>query len=1049
MASDYERIRAENIEEYGKGTRHLAFLGQLYTDRTHFLFELLQNAEDAKAHTVSLYLYPDRLEMYHDGRLFNENDVQGVCGVGAGTKADDLTQIGKFGIGFKSVYAYTSNPEIHCGEERFRIEHYVRPYASVPRQIKPGYTTLFVFPFDHNDISPGQAFTEIGYRLRELNIRTLLFLHNITEITWEVQDAANGFYLREETAAESMRRIHVIGQTGDDIDEEEWLVFERAVVRPEKETPVTVEAAFLIVKDERTGTETIVHTFDTDLVVFFPTQKETHLGFLIQGPYRTTPSRDNVSSDDPTNKRLIQETATLIAEALPLLRDEGLLTVSLLEAMPIRSSDFPSNSMFRPIFDRVRRVLREQELLPTSDGGYVGAARAKLARGAEMLALLTPQQLGELLGNGQPLRWLSQEITEDATPDLYRYLVGRVTPWYSDTEAMDGLASDIEVRPPTLVRAITSSFLAKQPDEWIEKLYVFLGNQRAQWQLLRDRPIVRLGNDQQITPFRSDGRPNAYLPTDQAFDLPFVKRSIVANPQALRFLRDLGLAEPDLMAVVAERVLPKYEASTVNVAQDEHDDDLKKIFVTLRLVTGAPRDTWIARLKSTTFFRTVDVTDTAYYVQPEKVYIWSAALELYFGDNPAVYYLAEPSLDSVPDEIYELGVSNAVRIMCKRGDSAGHVVAYSQHGWHKRGLNGFDPTFEIDGLEHALSNADGNWCERSVYIWNSLLIPHRNQIRGEVETSTRQDYTKAKRTVALSPVGKLLTTAPWLMTDDGDCVTLDSVSLDDLPAGYVRDEILAQALGMKPAALATLARAVDVPVEHVEFMLTHQEAFERFMRDEQAQERRLQAQQHDGEVDAPFDYATELRDAFAHPAIAAAEMTDDGTIATDVSNPERWRGKARAEIEDARETEPLLQTRFVRVPRKVWEEKNSEVRLFLDAEYGGRCQICDTVFVKRDGTPYYEGLYLVRRIHAQWIGREGNVLCLCPTCCAKMLYGTVEADDILSQMESFRAIREGGDGHPTLHITLCGTATRINYTERHIIFLQELLKVAGMIAPAT
>ncbi len=42
------------------------------------------------------------------------------------------------------------------------------------------------------------------------------------------------------------------------------------------------------------------------LVVFFPTEKETFLGFLIQGPYRTTPARDNVPGDDPANQALVR-----------------------------------------------------------------------------------------------------------------------------------------------------------------------------------------------------------------------------------------------------------------------------------------------------------------------------------------------------------------------------------------------------------------------------------------------------------------------------------------------------------------------------------------------------------------------------------------------------------------------------------------------------------------------------------------------------------------------------------------------------------------------
>ena len=35
------------------------------------------------------------------------------------------------------------------------------------------------------------------------------------------------------------------------------------------------------------------------LTVFFSTEKETFLGFLIQGPYRTTPARANVPEHDP------------------------------------------------------------------------------------------------------------------------------------------------------------------------------------------------------------------------------------------------------------------------------------------------------------------------------------------------------------------------------------------------------------------------------------------------------------------------------------------------------------------------------------------------------------------------------------------------------------------------------------------------------------------------------------------------------------------------------------------------------------------------------
>src|SRR5712692_4985241 len=152
MPSDYDRIRADNILEYGQGTRHLSFLGRLYTDRTHFVFELLQNAEDAGASRILFRLFNDRLAVTHDGRPFNELDVRGVCGVGEGTKAEDLTQIGKFGIGFKSVYAYTSTPEVHSGSASFSIRDYVLP-QDIPRKGTGVDTTLFVIPFNHHRVA--------------------------------------------------------------------------------------------------------------------------------------------------------------------------------------------------------------------------------------------------------------------------------------------------------------------------------------------------------------------------------------------------------------------------------------------------------------------------------------------------------------------------------------------------------------------------------------------------------------------------------------------------------------------------------------------------------------------------------------------------------------------------------------------------------------------------------------------------------------------------------------------------------------------------------
>ena len=78
--------------------RALERIIQLYTDKSHFVYELLQNAEDCGASKIKFFQYEDRLEVLHDGRPFSLNNLQGLCDIGKSDKINDLNQIGEFGI---------------------------------------------------------------------------------------------------------------------------------------------------------------------------------------------------------------------------------------------------------------------------------------------------------------------------------------------------------------------------------------------------------------------------------------------------------------------------------------------------------------------------------------------------------------------------------------------------------------------------------------------------------------------------------------------------------------------------------------------------------------------------------------------------------------------------------------------------------------------------------------------------------------------------------------------------------------------------------------
>ena len=129
---DYERIYKENQDDWKALTRepqkHEALLAGHYSDSNHFVYELLQNAEDARASKAVIEYYEDKLVFYHNGNPFDERDVRGVSSILMGTKDRNSGQtIGHFGMGFKSVFKYTYQPEIYSDSEAFRIENYLLP----------------------------------------------------------------------------------------------------------------------------------------------------------------------------------------------------------------------------------------------------------------------------------------------------------------------------------------------------------------------------------------------------------------------------------------------------------------------------------------------------------------------------------------------------------------------------------------------------------------------------------------------------------------------------------------------------------------------------------------------------------------------------------------------------------------------------------------------------------------------------------------------------------------------------------------------------------
>ena len=156
-----------------------------YSEQAHFVYELLQNADDVQATTVVFKLRKEGLYFIHNGQIpftitppnaEKAGHINAITSIGASSKKDENYKIGKFGIGFKSVFQYTQTPHIYDPNIAFKIRDLIVPEllqeSTHPLQ-KTG-ETLFFFPFDHPEKTAAIALKEIQNRLQELEFPLLL-----------------------------------------------------------------------------------------------------------------------------------------------------------------------------------------------------------------------------------------------------------------------------------------------------------------------------------------------------------------------------------------------------------------------------------------------------------------------------------------------------------------------------------------------------------------------------------------------------------------------------------------------------------------------------------------------------------------------------------------------------------------------------------------------------------------------------------------------------------------------------------------------------------
>lgn len=765
-----------------------SILAGSYNDPSHFIYEILQNAEDENAKEVIFELFENNLDIYHDGKTFDFNDIKGVTGIGISTKKGEPDAIGKFGVGFKSVFAITKTPCIFSGDYKIKIEDFVVPTEVTDERVQG---TLIRLPFNHKLRSKEEVFNLLHKKLENIGLKTLLFLKNINEIKWQSL-SGKGHYVKEIKKQPDAKKVIITSEK----DREEHIVIERPITIENRE--LKVEVAYRLGKD-KDGKEIIVPEPDSKLVVFFPTEKATYLKFIIQGPYKPTPNRADILLYNEQNNLIIEETGKLVAESLSVIKDLGYLNTSFLNLLPINPVHKESNPIYPVIYEKVKEKLLSEELLPTSDGKYTKAADTVLARGKELTEFLDADDVQKLFSKKN---WLDTNITYDKTRELRDYLINELKVTEVDFE--------------NFAKKITAKFLESKSDEWMIDFYGRLSGQQSLWSdgghskgVLRTKPIIRLETGKHIAPFDDKGKVKVYLPAETKSTYHTIKQVLTENEDSLQFLKALGLTKPDLFAEIREFILPKY--LTDNPAKDEcYFEDFEKLlkFYEDKNVSEKNKGEFIGELSKVSFIDSVhNGTGENCLKKPEEIYFNDKDLKDYFDGYPSIYFVSEGLYEKFGEErlkefFKEIGVKDKPRREIDANLSWEEKNRLIGNKGHTRDIHQKD--YEYEGLEHFIKEVSIN---KSCLLWKLLLKNIKT-----LSNCTAQDFFKGeycwyfqKRNHYQSLEPKFLKTLrqeAWLVDKNNNFRKPSDITLLELSDDYIKEnpniDILKKALGFKP-----------------------------------------------------------------------------------------------------------------------------------------------------------------------------------------------------------------------------------------------------------
>ena len=552
-----------------------------YCDSAHFIYELLQNADDAKATEVEMVLTEDRFIFTHNGKVrFTISDpakseedkrhnrfghINAITAIGFSSKnqiqsdnLDDI-KIGKFGVGFKAVFQYTTTPHIYDNPFCFKIEDYIVPTILTDTSYQREGKTVFVIPFNRKDITTKQAYEDI-----ELKIATLkyphLFLLNVNTISWNTPTQKGIIKKKQIKRYDSYKEITpVLYEINNHKGEKtKFLLMYRKVVVPNTEHKHAIAIGYILDNKGRINTEE-----RPNLYCFFPTQENIETCYIIHAPFALVDNRQQIKRKNEVNESLLKSIGQLAADSIVILKDISIKTKKTLlgdnifalmhhNLDSIQEKPFYSWTRYEPISfnDYYKKIVDEEPVFLSRQKKYITKDYGWWADDG-MRRLLTTEQLDYLTKCNQ-----KDYVEEEDDEVIYDFILCSHNTRSEDEMRRYGID---RMTDSMLAKKLNTRFINSQSEEWLSQLYKYILDKRLieEYKLnagnssdapMRTANIIKNECGEFVAPYGDDNELCVFFKTGSGSDPESTINSELyeSNKEFRMLIKELGVQEPSM-----------------------------------------------------------------------------------------------------------------------------------------------------------------------------------------------------------------------------------------------------------------------------------------------------------------------------------------------------------------------------------------------------------------------------------------------------------------------------------------------------------------------